>query len=543
MKNLHNDEKKRLKALYSYHILDTEFESHYDQMLELVSRRFAVPMCFINLVDKDRFWFKASYGASLTELCRYPGFCESTLQRKKFYEIPNALEEPTVCDTEWVQGDAKVRYYSGSPLLSKDGFAIGTLCMFDTKPRKFEQNDIDDLDAFAVMVMQLIELNKYKEQQLRIKNIESIGRMTGGVAHDFNNQLSGITSALDLLRLQPNLPERSAELIDAIRECADRSSDLVKKLLNLSRSQHYDNKVFDLHELLNDLYSLMIRTVDPSIEIKLELNSGNPNCLGDRSQLHASLLNILVNAKDAMPDGGSITILSRDCNNCEIKPVNLPAGPYTIVEIIDTGMGIPAHDIDKVFEPFYTTKAPENGTGLGLPSAFEVVSHHGGTILMESSNSGSIFSVFLPKAPITDSIDIVNQQKSGHCNESTRILLAEDEDFLRRLYGALLEESGLIVEICSDGQEALELLNGDANFDLLITDIKMPRLDGFQLYQAIQEIRPDLPVIMISGFADLEKVKALEKNGRVSFVQKPFSNTELLVKINDCLNIHSDIEQ
>ncbi len=520
-------EQQRLKALYSFHILDTESESHFDQLLKLVSSRFSVPMCFINLVDEDRFWFKASYGAEVQELCRSPGFCETTVEKKLFYEIPNALEEPSVSSTDWVLGEVAVRYYAGTPLFTEQGFVIGTLCMFDVRPRKFTQSDVDDLDAFAVMVMRLIELNKLKVQQLRSKNMESIGRLTGGVAHDFNNQLSGITSALDLLVLEPGLSEQSTDLIQSIKGCTQVSSDLIGKLLNLSRSRSYDKKLFDLHDLLNDLFSLMERTIGSSIELKLELNARHSVCLGDRSQIHSSLLNILVNSKDAMPEGGQIIIRSEDSNEDEIQFDKLPVGQYTVVKIIDNGSGIPRQDLDKVFEPFYTTKISENGTGLGLPSALQVVKHHGGTILIETSSAGTTSSIFLPKTPSDLPESGSSEKISTFKSKSKRVLLAEDEDVLRRLYCLLLQKLGFEVEVFCDGKEALDALMKDREFDILVTDIKMPRLDGFQLYQAVEEFLPNLPVILISGFADREKVDLLCKQSNVGFLQKPFTDSEL----------------
>lgn len=534
-------EKQRLNALYSFHILDTEDESHFDQILKLVANRFSVPMCFINLVDEDRFWFKACYGVVVKELCRFPGFCETTLQQKSFYEIPNALKEPAVSFTDWVRGEAQVRYYAGVPLLTVDNFAIGTLCMFDCKPRKFDQNDIDDLEAFAVMVMQLIELNKLKERQLRKRNLESVGRITGGVAHDFNNQLSGITSALDLLGMQPDLSIRSIDLIDSIRQCAQRSGNLIGKLLNLSRGRAYDKKTFDLHELLSDLCSLMARMLDPSIELKMEFNAISPICLCDRNQLHASLLNILVNAKDAMLEGGKIEVVSEDCLEGDIKPEHLPPGEYTIVQIIDSGTGIPRQHIDRIFEPFYTTKAAESGTGLGLPSALEVVNHHGGTIVIESTTKGSTFSVYLPKQSNVILLETSPQNEPSLDVKLQRVLLTEDEEFLCDLYRELLEELGLTVEVCSNGKEALERLKKDQEFDLLITDIKMPQLNGFQLYEAIQEFLPNLPVVMISGFADQERVQGLSCQGKVTFLQKPFVSSELSKVLEKYLGNHPKI--
>lgn len=531
-------EKARLKALYSFHILDTEEEKHFDQLLKLVAKRFAVPMCFINLVDEDRFWFKATFGAPVKELCRSSGFCETTLERKHFYEIPNALEEPTVSHTDWVQGEVQVRYYAGAPLLTNDNLAIGTLCMFDTKARKFDINDIDDLEAFAIMTMQLIELNKLKEEQLRTKNMESVGRITGGVAHDFNNQLSGITSSIDLLELQPDISEKSNDLIKSIRQCAQRSSDLVGKLLNLSHHRNYDKKLFNLHELLNDLYSLMTRILDPSIEIKLDLKASRPICLGDRNQLHSSLLNILINAKDAMPNGGTIEIISQDSPENPIAPENLPAGSYALVQIKDNGSGIPLDKVNKVFEPFYTTKKPDKGTGLGLPSALEVVRHHNGTILIETSDKGSTFNIYLPKSSDSELTEIPHKEMSVLHKGPKRVLLAEDEELLRKLYRLLLEELGFKVKTCQDGKEALDYLSKDQGFDVLITDIRMPQLDGFQLYREIRKFMPNLQVIMISGFADQERVRALSEQGNVCYLQKPFTDSELSEVLETCLSNH-----
>ena len=298
--------------------------------------------------------------------------------------------------------------------------------------------------------------------------------------------------------------------------------------MNLSRRRNYDKKLFDLHELLNDLFALMIRTLDPSIELKLELNASCSICLGDRIQLHSSLLNILVNAKDAMPEGGEISILSEDRRESESNPDNLPPGQYIIVRIIDSGTGIPLNNVDTIFEPFYTTKSPDRGTGLGLPSALEVVKHHGGTILIETSNKGSTFSIYLPKSPDAVLEGLPSEQKFDLKMPFKRILLAEDLDFLRRLYRELLEDLGFEVETCCDGKEALERLADDQAFDVLITDIKMPRVDGFQLYEEMQEFVPNLPVIMISGFSDQARVKALSDQGSVIYLQKPFTDKELL---------------
>lgn len=528
-------EQQRLNALYSFHILDTPKESHFDQLLKLVAARFSVPMCFINLVDENRFWFKASYGADVEELCRSPGFCETTLQNREFYQIPDATREPAVSMTEWVQGSAGVRFYAGSPLLTVDGFAIGTLCMFDTRPRNFDLNDIGDLEAFAAMVMRLVELNRLRNTQLRDKNLESVGRLTGGVAHDFNNQLSGITAALDLLESQPGLSPVCVELLSSIRECTQRSGDLVSKLLNLSRSRRYERKLFDVHEMLDELYALMARTIDPGIELVREFGATSSACLGDRSQLNSGLLNILVNARDALPDGGRIVIRTSDCKGANGVADAGPEHPGILVQIADNGGGIPFRDIDRVFEPFYTTKPAENGTGLGLPSALEVVKHHGGTIQVESSEQGSTFSIYLPVEPVVDAPVGEAAEIPERDTGNRRVMLVEDEDVLRKLYAMLLTDLGYEVISRADGRLALDTLETDQDFDLLITDIKMPAMDGFELHEALVAMNSKIPVLMISGFSDQGRVDRLCDQGLIRFLQKPFTAEQLAEVIDDSL--------
>lgn len=358
--------------------------------------------------------------------------------------------------------------------------------------------------------------------------LESLGRLAGGVAHDFNNLLTVI---LGLSSLTPAEADRLADpairaRLASIESAAIRAAGLTSRLLALGRRQLLDPHPLDVNLLLNDL-AVVVRSVFPeSIELKLRANALNPVVLADRSQLEQAILNILLNARDAVGDAGTVVIGTQDAS--------LAGSPAVAIKITDTGIGIPDHLKTRIFEPFFTTKGENRGTGLGLASAYAIVSQSEGRIDVESTQGlGSTFTVLLPR----HSEPVAAEPPPAPlaplpASRPARILLVEDNDLIRDLQCEILSADGFSVQVAPNGARALQLLDAEPEaFDVVVTDVVMPGMTGIALARLAFEIRPELRILFVSGYT-AENIRIADyPPGATAFLQKPFSPAELKTAI------------
>jgi two-component system cell cycle sensor histidine kinase/response regulator CckA len=375
------------------------------------------------------------------------------------------------------------------------------------------------------------------EQQLRqAQKMEAVGQLAGGIAHDFNNLLTVVTgySEMALAELAPDHP--IAESIREIAKAGDRAATLTRQLLAFSRKQVLAPEIVDPNALVANVEGLLRRVIGEHIELVIRRGMDIGAIRADPNQIDQVLMNLAVNARDAMPDGGALTIGTRAARieDPQSQPP-LRVGAYVVIEVRDTGIGMDAATQARIFEPFFTTKGPAEGTGLGLAMVYGIVQQSGGEVFVASSpGGGSTFSVYLPRvaaAPADQTVAAGNAAAGG----SETILVAEDEDAVRRLTTTALARAGYRVIQAASGPEALTAHAQSVHrVALLVTDVVMPKMSGLELAARLTALQPDLKVLCVSAYS----AQTVESKGPViwPFMGKPFVLAELLAKVRDVLD-------
>ena len=344
------------------------------------------------------------------------------------------------------------------------------------------------------------ELTEAQEQLRQGQKMESLGQLTGGVAHDFNNLLTPILGGLDMLARDPDLPERRKRLVRGALESAERARVLVQRLLAFARRQPLQPQPVDLPMLMETMRELIASTVGPQIDVRAEVAPGLPPALADRNQLELALLNLAVNARDAMPDGGRLTLAANGVDD----PGELGAGRYVLVSVADTGVGMDAETVARAIEPFFSTKGLGKGTGLGLSMVHGLASQLGGAMRIHSRpGDGTRVELYLPVADTPVAAESRPAPVLGGPH-SGRVLLVDDEPDVRAATAEMLAGLGYQVATAASGTEALTALGGKP--DLLVTDHLMPGMTGADLARAARARRPDLKILLISGYAGIDQV-------------------------------------
>jgi PAS domain S-box-containing protein len=372
------------------------------------------------------------------------------------------------------------------------------------------------------------------EGQLRqAQKMEAVGRLAGGVAHDFNNLLTAINGYGELVLVALGKGHPARELVGEMTRAGERAARLTQQLLAFSRRQVIAPEVLDLNALVADLGRLLRRTIGEDVELATELQPGLGGVLADRGQLEQVALNLAVNARDAMPKGGRLTVRTRDAAD----PAGLPPGRYVVLEVSDTGCGMTEEVRAHVFEPFFTTKEVGKGTGLGLATVYGVVTQAGGRVEVDSApGRGATFRVVLPRAAGDARPAGRRPPAAAAPRGAETVLLAEDEDAVRSLARHVLAGHGYAVLEAADGVQALHLAgrHGGA-IDLLVTDVVMPDLGGRELAERLTRLHPAVKVLYISGYTDDAVVRHGVARDEVNFLQKPFSPQALARKVREVL--------
>lgn len=382
--------------------------------------------------------------------------------------------------------------------------------------------------------------NKKLEQQLiQSQKLESIGRLAGGVAHDLNNLLVPILGFSDLLSQDPTIPKKQREQIVLIYRAGGSARDLVGQLLAFSRRQALEVRHININETIQGYEKLLRRTIRENISIKMILTSGLPNVAADKGQIQQVIMNLSVNASDAMPEGGVLTIetqsIDLDGHYVKTHP-GISAGKYVRILFRDTGVGMDATTTEQVFEPFFSTKG-ELGTGLGLSTVYGIIKQHKGDITVYSEpGKGTIFNVFLPVVEAPNAEDQTIAAELPAITGSETILLAEDNEQLRIIARKFLEDLGYKVLVAEDGLDAERIATeSDEEIHLLLTDVIMPGVNGKELSEHLLAARPEIKVIFMSGYTDdIIATQGVLESG-VVFLQKPFTQRSLGEKIREAL--------
>ncbi len=397
------------------------------------------------------------------------------------------------------------------------------------------------------IVENVTERVRLEEQFRQAQKMEAIGRLAGGIAHDFNNLLTVILATTELLldRSPPVGPEH-AELEDVYRS-AQRGADLTRQLLAFSRRQMLSVRPLSANTLIRGTESLLRRLIGEDVRLNVIPAAGHDTVLADAGQLEQVLMNLAVNARDAMPDGGALTIETQAVELTEDQTehsVTMPPGAYLVIAVSDTGVGMDAAVRAHIFEPFFTTKDKDKGTGLGLATVYGIVKQMGGYVWVYSEvGVGSTFKIYLPR--VADAARGPAAGSSGgreHTGTET-LLLAEDEPGIRNLLVRVLTASGYTVLAAASGEEATELARGhESPIHLLVTDVVMAGMHGPDLARRVAELHPEAAVLFLSGYTDEAVVQHGVDTGRAAFLQKPFTHHEFLAKVRDVLNAAADGE-
>ncbi|PKL43519.1 MAG: hypothetical protein CVV42_20125 [Candidatus Riflebacteria bacterium HGW-Riflebacteria-2] len=377
------------------------------------------------------------------------------------------------------------------------------------------------------------------EERLRQgEKMEAIGQLAGGIAHDFNNQLSGMLGFSELLAQKLEHEPQLKKMAESIRSAVLHSADLTRQLLAFARKGKFVSRPVDIHHLIAEVISILQHSIDRRITIRQQLNATAPIAMGDPGQLQNTLLNLSLNARDAMPEGGELSFSTANIEFRErVKGHDLPPGSYLQICVTDTGTGISEEIKSRLFEPFFTTKQQGKGTGLGLAATYGAIKNHGGAISVYSEiDKGTTFRVLLPAGVPDGQSEIHASSAVGRIPGKGNILLVDDEALVREATARMLENLGYKVLECRDGEEAVDLFRVISHdVDAVVLDMVMPKLAGPEAFAAMRAIDPKVKVLLASGFSINGAASGLLKDGAAGFLQKPYQIEELSQKLHDIL--------
>ena len=393
----------------------------------------------------------------------------------------------------------------------------------------------------AMVAERTEELRRAHEHLHQSQKMEAVGQLTGGIAHDFNNMLTGIIGAMDIIRrrIASGRLDDLDRFMDAATTSANRAAGLTQRLLAFSRRQSLDSKPLDVNALVGSLGDLLARTIGEQIALDMRLGRGLPPGIADANQLESAILNLTINARDAMPEGGKLSVRSwfADLNAAAAADMaEAEAGRYVVVSVSDTGVGMEPELLDKVFEPFFTTKPLGQGTGLGLSMVYGFARQNGGHVTIESEvGKGTTVSLYLPAADRA-SAESSEEAVTAPQGEGQSVLVVEDDPSVRLLIRDVLEEVGYSAIEASDGSAAVPILASDIAIDLMISDVGLPGMNGRQLADTARTHRPDLPILFVTGYAENAAIRSGFLGANMAMITKPFSLDDLGQKIGEILD-------
>ncbi|MDF7825825.1 PAS domain-containing protein [Pontiellaceae bacterium B12227] len=405
---------------------------------------------------------------------------------------------------------------SGAPIRDRENCIIGVVLVFRDISEEYQM----------------------REQLHQSRKMEAIGQLAGGVAHDFNNTLAGISGASELLQSMLPDDKDAKELCGMIHNSISKAAGLTAKLLAFARRQPQAVVVVDLHHVVKDALLLLQKSVDRKIRFESELNAEQSRVLGDPSHIQNAIMNLAINATHAMPAGGTIMFSSRiidlDEAYCSSSLFDLEPGPFIELTVRDSGIGIAPEDLPRVFEPFFTTKAPGKGTGLGLSTVYGTVQQHSGAIMASSEvGQGSCFRIFLP---LTERSVEPQEPEETPLRGCGRILLVDDEPVLLKTTKSILEDLGYTVETAENGLSALtRFKEAPESFDLVLLDMIMPVMSGKECFLEMKKVDPKVCAVLSSGFTQEGDFDEMLQSGLCGFIRKPYRKSELSRVIHHAL--------
>jgi two-component system cell cycle sensor histidine kinase/response regulator CckA len=465
----------------------------------------------------------------------------------------------------WSGGEASIEGYPMAGLIAESSREAFTAAVEAASAHRSEIDPVDAILAEAgdravrlyvsgsessagspervnVYALDMTDQRKLEAQFAQGQKMQAVGQLAGGVAHDFNNVLTAIIGFSDLLLLKHKPGDPSFSDLMSIKQSANRAAGLTRQLLAFSRRQTLRPQILEVPGHVDDLTVLLKRLIGEAIVLKVDHAQGIWPVKADLVQLEQVIVNLVVNARDAMPNGGTITIKTSNVTRADaavLSYTGMPAADYVLIEVIDTGTGMSPEVLEKIFEPFFSTKELGKGTGLGLSTVYGIIKQTGGFIYPESVvGKGTTFRIYLPRHVPAEG-EMVAKQVAAPVKDLTgheRILLVEDEDTVRAFSARALRATGYEVFEADSGEQALEVLDDvDDNIDLMISDVVMPEMDGPALLTRVRQRLPGLKVIFVSGYAEENVRQDIADDQSVEFLPKPYSLDQINSKVKDVL--------
>ena len=458
--------------------------------------------------------FAAVTGYSFDEVEAHPNLWLDRLHEEDRARVLAAIEERSssgamAIEYRWLCADGQYKHFLDQAVLLRTA---------DGAPSHFAGTLLDVTDRKTL-----------EEELLHARKMDAIGKLTGGIAHDFNNLLAAVLGGIALIERRLPLEEDHKKIIGMTRHAAEQGSELVGRLLAFARRQQLQPASVDIGRLSVRVTDLLTHTLGGLVQLDWKTADDIWCAYADETQLELALMNLIINARDSMPDGGAIGVRAENRAVTQRNELGLAPGDYVVLVVEDSGCGIPADILEQVTEPFFTTKDMGKGTGLGLSMVYGFARQSGGALHIRSRvDEGTSVEIWLPRSdqPAAEKAPGVVAEIEQKESRSLRVLLVDDHDAVRETTAAMLEDLGHKVEAVGDGQSMLRLLeSAPDDYDLVVTDYAMPLLSGGEALIRAREIRPDLPGIIISGYADAESIA--RKPANVEVLTKPFSPRDM----------------
>lgn len=402
------------------------------------------------------------------------------------------------------------------------------------------RNELGQPKSRLMLNTDITERKQLEEQFLRVQRLESLGVLASGIAHDLNNALTPIVIGIGILRQEESLPAQLESILNTMENSARSGVDMVKQVLAFARGSDGEKVMINIGQLVNNMGKIVADTFPKNIDCRMNVDRASWSISGLPTQLNQVLMNLCVNARDAMPEGGTLSLTTQNISlNAAEAEMHLQAKPgnYLCISVSDTGVGIPLERIEKIFEPFFTTKAPDKGTGLGLSTSLTIIRNHGGFVTVHSQvGRGTEFKCYLPAVTGSAPEGAMQQKPKLPAGNGECILVVDDEEAVLAITQTALQHYGYHVLTASSGPEAVACLTekGEA-VRLVMTDLSMPFMDGYATIAALRKIRPELKIIISSGL-EREKEEANDQEVKIdAVISKPFTTENLLITVHDVL--------
>jgi two-component system, cell cycle sensor histidine kinase and response regulator CckA len=475
-------------------------------------------------------------------------FANDTAKRKTGY-IDNELIGTEVLDHISPQSKPLVLKYMRDRIAAKEAPDIYDIEVLlkngDIIPAEINVSLIrhDQELSYMVLLRDLSERQALEQQLRQAQKMDAVGQLAGGVAHDFNNILQIINGYTELAQASLNADDPVLEMLQQVSQAGERASTLVRQLLTFSRNQLIVTTQLDINSIIAEDLSMLKRVIGDDIVLDFQPSETSIFINGDQTMIGQILLNICLNSRDAMTGGGRIEVKTDkvflDSEFCEINNPSAEQGDFALISISDNGCGMTPETLGRIFEPFFSTKGITAGTGLGLSTVYGIVIQHDGIVTASSEvDVGTTFRIYLPATEIQEEADGRNSQQVSVPEIRKTIIITEDDENVRNLASDILTDAGHEVITASNGEEAVLLVSDSPDsVDLMVLDVIMPVLGGYEAAERIREIRPDIPIIFCTGYSRAHNQKDIQRNlANSRFLLKPYSMAQLLNTINDLIN-------